>query len=708
MRALSPPNAYARRSSLSATLSCAILSTIWGLSACDDEPAPSPAGAEAGQSAGQSAGQGGDLGAGAEAGAGGSAGASPLAGAEPAQRCVVGEGYQSGRPAFREQTIEVGLEGVMGTLMSVGDLNGDGWPDLIVRRGGVKSDVLDLEPPKRHTWVLMNREGRFEDNTEASGFLATRGSYPRTVGRPNWVVVLGDVDNDGDLDAYSGIDMRNPPSVEVEGEPSFVVDQERSELLLNDGQGHFELTYLQDPLRRVGAEDVPSGAAFVDVDRDGWLDLWISQGGLGAPLQDRLFKNQGRGDFEDVTATLGLSSRPWEELSDLNEGLAHTTAWSAAACDLNGDGAPELLAASYGRAPNHLWLASGQGAALSYENHSVASGYAYDENQGWEDNQFARCYCQANPNAAGCSGVPAPLINCSSPNWRHSNDREPFRLGGNSGATLCEDFDGDGDLDLYTTEIKHWWAGEGSDGSELLINDGQARFTRPGRQALGLSIEHAGTSWDEGHITAAAFDFDNDGALDIYLGATDYAGNRGRLYHNLSGGELGPRFEELSLEDGIAHNRSHGVVSGDFDRDGDLDVIVGHSRMRCGDDEVTGCYQTMQIRYFENLLGSERAWVQLDLEGGAGSNRDAVGAWVELSVPATETRPARVITRYIKEGYGHFGQQSERVLHIGLDDACSAEVRVLWPNAERAEQRFSVSAGARYKVKQGEEPQRLD
>lgn len=630
------------------------------------------------------------------------------AGITPPMNCISGEAYSVGRAVFREQTIEMGLEGIEGTLMSVADLNQDGWPDLVVRRGGVRADVLDLDPPRRHTWVLLNREGRFEDFTEASGFLATRGSYPRRVGRPNWVVVFGDIDNDGDVDAYSGIDMRTPPSVEIEGEDPFVVDRERSELLMNDGTGHFELTYISDPLRRVGLEDVPSGAAFVDVDRDGWLDLWISQGGLGAPLQDRLFQNVGQGEFLDHTFALGLTTRPWEQISDLNEGRAHSTAWSATACDLNQDGAPELLAASYGRAPNHLWLASGQGEALTYQNESVASGYAYDENFSWDDNQFARCYCQSSPTATGCEGVPMPLIDCSSMNWRHDNDRERFRLGGNSGATVCEDFDGDGDLDLYTTEIKHWWAGEGSDGSELLLNDGQAHFSRPGRESLGLTLPHLTTSWDEGHITAAAFDFDNDGYLDLYLGGTDYPGNRGHLYHNLSAQNGRARFKELSDMDGFEHHRSHGVVSGDFDRDGDLDVIVGHSRMRCSDEGENPCYPTMQVRYFENIMGQDRSWIQLDLEGGEGSNRDAVGAWIEVSVPETETQPAHLVTRYVKEGYGHFGQQSERLIHVGLGDACVADVKIIWPNANRTEQNFMISAKARYKVKQGQEPQRVD
>src|SRR5690606_22057886 len=107
-------------------------------------------------------------------------------------------------------------------------------------------------------------------------------------------------------------------------------------------------------------------------------------------------------------------------------------------------------------------------------------------------------------------------------------------------------------------EIKHWWAGSSADGSEVLVNDGTATFTRPGDAALGLEIDHSSMpSWDEGHMTAAIFDFDNDGWADLYIGGSDYAGNRGLLYHHTDEA-LG--FEEVPPADGIDHHRSHGVV----------------------------------------------------------------------------------------------------------------------------------------------------
>ena len=624
----------------------------------------------------------------------GDAGTPDAASNLPDPVCTDGTRYTAGTSAFVERTLEVGLEGVEGTRLSVADVDGDGWADVMVRRGGRRSDLLQPDGP-RHHWLLRNNGGTFEDLTEASGFLAVRGNYPLPMGRPIEVVAFADFDNDGDLDAYSGLDTREAVLIETE-EASFQV-AETSEVLINDGSGTFTLAEPGHTLRRLPSlavnEDVPSGAAFVDFDRDGQIDLWMSQGGLGAPLQDRLYRNND-GTWTDATAPAQLRTEEWEVLADLNAGRAHTTAWGAAACDLNDDGHLELLAASYGRAPNHLWQANGDG---TFTNRSVDSGYAYDDDQDWTTDQFARCYCRSNPGATGCDGVPAPAVQCSD-RWRPDLDNQPFRLGGNSGATVCADFDNDGHIDLFTTEIKHWWAGSASDAGELLHNTGapDVTFIRPGRLPTGLDIPHqAGTSWDEGHITAGSFDFDNDGFEDIYVGATDYPGNRGRLYHNVSTpGE--PAFDELPTDDFFEHNRSHGMAVADFDHDGDLDLIVGHSRARGG--APNDRYPTMQVRYFENTLGQSGNWIQLRLEGEGGVNRAAIGARV------TVTTDDFTATQEVAGGYGHFGAQEDLVLHFGLGASCDAQVTVRWPDADLTTETFRVVSGHRYDVKPGAGP----
>ncbi len=597
----------------------------------------------------------------------------------PAAECTSGTRYTGGS-TFVEATSEWGLDGIQGVRLAVADTNGDGWADLTVRRGAQNVDDFGPEGVRR-TWLLQNNNGRFEDVTEASGILARRFPEGRT-GRPVEVLAFGDVDNDGDQDVYLGVNTTNR---DTSGE-------EASEILLNDGAGNFSLQ-AEGIIPRYN--DVPAGASFVDADRDGNLDLWETQHNYGQTfLGDRLFRGQGNGGFTNDTEAFGVTTQPWESLMTINAGQAHSRAWGALARDLDGDGITELLTPSYGRSPNHLW--QGHAAAdgtVTFTNESVASGYAFDEDQGWESNQFARCYCAANRDAEGCADVPAALIGCSTPNWRHETDRQPFRLGGNSGATSAGDLDNDGDLDLFTGEIRHWWAGDGSDGSEALINDGNLRFTRPGDEALGLGTPHEEVTWDEGHMTNALFDFDNDGRLDVYVGASDYPGNRGQLFHQ----ESALSFREVPTTDSFEHNRSHGVVAADFDRDGDIDIIVGHSRARCDADAPNNCYETSQVRAFRNESAPGN-WLQLHLVGGEGSNRGAIGAQVLV-------RYGDLVQRLeVDGGHGHYGSQSDAVLHIGLGAACEAEVEVRWPNAAGTTETFTLPAGHRIRIEQGERP----
>ncbi len=607
----------------------------------------------------------------------------------PEAVCGPGTRWTAGTTAFREATSEWNLTGVEGVRLSVTDIDGDGWADLEVRRGTVGIEDFS-SPDGRHTWLLRNDgEGHFEDVTESSGFLARRNGPG---GRPMTIAAWGDVDNDGDLDAYTGLDTQDWDAVGME----------LSEILLNDGTGHFTLGPADNPIRNADTVDVPAGASFVDIDHDGDLDLWVPQhNSTGASgnitlRQDRAWLGDGTGRFADATEALGMITADWIDQDLMDMGLAHTRAWSANACDLNGDGFAELLAGSYGRSPNHLWQARFADGGVTYQNRSVAAGYAYDDDLTWQDNQFARCFCQANPTAEDCAGVPPPVLVCSD-NWNHDTDRRPWRLGGNSGATICGDIDNDGDIDLFTTEIKHWWAGSGADGSEVLVNDGASDpvFARPGDDALGLAIDHSSElSWDEGHMTAAILDFDNDGWPDIYLGASDYAGNYGHLYHQ----ESALSFVEVPPAQGIEHNRSHGVIVADFDRDGDLDVIVGHSRARCDATLPNDCYPTSQVRFFENLAGDGGNFLQIELEGSGGTNRAAIGARVIVRAGGVTQ------TQEVGGGHGHFGSQNDRVLHFGLGAACEAEVEVRWPDAEHSVETFTLPAGHRFRWPQGRPP----
>lgn len=604
-------------------------------------------------------------------------------------RCVPGnDGWTEGVGAFSNATTTSGMEALaaIGTRISAGDLNGDGYADLIVRRASNQAAEHDFsEGGTGQVWVLMNKgDGTFTDTTAASGLLARRDGKTG-VGRPAEIMALGDVDNDGDLDVitlFSNSDAQN-------------VHPETAELMLNRGDGTFELGPKDGTDLRVGGTYSRGGVAFTDLNRDGFLDVWV---GTGGPGQDLLYLGNGQGALLDNTRALGLTTRPWQSLDELNAAQAHTNSWGVTACDLNNDGSPELLSASYGRAPNHLWQSAYASGGVSMTNRSVASGYAFDARQDWTDNESARCYCTLHPDAEGCAGVPAPTrIACQQESdvfrWNHANDREPFRLGGNSGTTVCADVNNDGWMDLLTTEIVHWDVGKNSDPSELLINQKRAEvtFARPGNEVTGLTRTQEVDAWNDGDITAAVFDFDNDGRPDLYIGTTDYPGTRGHLYHQRPDGT----FVEVPIAQGIDHKSSHGVAVADYDRDGDLDLVIGHSRGRCSSGDH--CYPSAHTRYFQNTLGNTNNWIQLQLEG-ASANRAAIGARVTVKTDAITQ------TQEVQGGHGHYGLQDDLVRHFGLGRACAAEVTVRWPDAELSTQTFTVQAGYRYTVRQGQAP----
>jgi len=611
-----------------------------------------------------------------------------------------GTQWSAGKQAFVDSTSKYGLDtsGALGVRLSAVDFDGDGWPDLVVRLGGNGADDFSAGGI-RQTWLLRNtHDHHFEDVTVKSGIRQTRTGTDPNVGRPGEVFAFGDVDNNGTLDVFTGLTM----------DPT-APGTETSELLLNNGDGTFSLGPATNPFRLQPPNyDAVAGAAFVDFDRDGLLDLWVVENTVnGYPQEDHLYKGDGKGNFTDVTVAQGLRTDSWTTASfaQLNTAVCNSNGWSAVACDLNNDGNPELLAGSYGRAPNLLWQSRGPAGKFVFDNESIASGYAFDGNQDWHDNESADCWCTLNPTDTGCAGVPPPMYSifpcvtdADAFRWDNATDQQTYRLGGNSAAAECVDIDNDGNLDLLTGEIAHWDVGGSSDKAELMLNTGSAdvKLTRPGNATTGLTRTYPSYDWNEGLMTASVFDFDNDRWPDVYYGNSDYPYNHGLLYHQDSPGH----FEAVPMSLGIAHNRSHGSAVADFDRDGDLDIVVGHSFARCGPyaGDDSPCYPTQQVRFFENVVGDHGNYVQLTLTGGPKTNRAAIGARVRVKAGSVTQ------TQEVGGGHGHYGAQDDLTLHFALGDACDAEVTIRWPDAALTMQTFKVVSGYRFTVTQGEDP----
>ncbi|HZM00652.1 MAG TPA: VCBS repeat-containing protein, partial [Planctomycetota bacterium] len=326
-----------------------------------------------------------------------------------------------------------------------------------------------------------------------------------------------DFDGDGDLDVYL---VQGGP-LPVPGAP-LPAERPTNRLFLNDGTAHFT-----DATAESGAGAQRSygmGAVAGDVDRDGDLDLYLSN--LGP---DVLLLNDGQARFTDGTAAAGLGDERW------------TTA--ATFFDADSDGDLDLFVTGYVQVDleHPLWCG--------------------ERRPGW------RSYC--HPDAYG--GLPSRF-------WRNRGDgsfeeataaaglaTEPDRPGKGLGA-IAFDADRDGDLDLYqandSVENRFW------------LNDGDGTFS-DWTLVSGTGVDGQGRT--EAGMGLATGDVDGD--LDLDLVKTNFDDESDTLYRNDGGG----LFTDVTIAAGLeAPTRlpvGFGTVLEDLDNDGDLDLVVANGHI---------------------------------------------------------------------------------------------------------------------------------
>ena len=599
-------------------------------------------------------------------------------------------------PYFSDDSEALGLGGAdldaQGNLLASADIDGDRWPDLFLSKG-LRGERDDPDNPAYNVRLLRNLHGQgFADITFASGLTQTRDGAQ---GRAMQFALFADFNDDGLVDVYSANFL---------GDDTFDTG-DRSEILINQGpglqgQGQFAFgpqNFYSDSFN----SDPVVSATNLDYDHDGLIDLFIghhygSYGILSSCQEDKLLHNIGFGALDDVTDAVGLATVPAILTADMMAGRNHRPTWGVSACDLDGDSWPELLVSSYGRQGNLLWRADGQGG---YSDQSVATGFAADDNLDYSDNEFYRCYCHSF--GGQCDPMPpAPSISCDADYWTAGVDDQPYRLGGNSSNTLCGDLDNDGDLYLLQVELAHWHIGQSSDKTELLYNEGldQGGLRRPGNAVTGLTRTHS-AGWNEGDLGGALFDFDNDGRLDVLIASSDYPDTHSILWHQQQDGS----FVDVTLASGLNHARAHGLSLIDFDRDGDLDVVMGTSMQRWHSTDVPPRPDRAAVHLYRNMVGQDGNRLIIDIQGaGKGAaNRLAIGARVVV------TAGSDTYVREQQGGHGLSGQQNDALMILGVGEHCSVDaVEVHWPDAAQSVTRFAdVRANYVLIVRQGQDLQ---
>jgi len=499
----------------------------------------------------------------------------------------------------------------MATGCAFFDYDNDGWMDIFIP-GGRR---LENTPPNASNRLYKNnRDGTFTDVTARS-----------SLGGADWAqgVCVGDYNNDGFEDL-------------------FLTYYGQNRLMRNNGDGTFS-----DVTAKAGllypTTRYSTGCTFVDYNRDGLLDLFVS-------------------NYLDID--LATAPKPSLAVPNCNyEGVATMCG-------------PEGLP----KARNYLYRNNGDGTFTDVSKESGVDGYrgsfglsvaSFDADEdGWPDIFVA---CDMSPSLM--------LMNNHDGTFREEALFRGVALSGDGRqmggmGVAVGDYNVDGHTDLVKTHFYNQPTG-------LYRNDGKGNFDDVTIQA-GLSKETRFVCFGAGIV-----DFDNDGFQDILLTSGTVYPEVARvsprfpakspciLFRNQGDGTFVQMGEEAGPGVSALHC-SRGAAFGDFDNDGDTDVLI------------------MNVNEPPSLLRNDappgNRWIKIRLEGTK-SNRSAIGA--------------RVLMRYggkvqVQEvlSQSSFLSSNDPRLHFGLGSSTTADVEVHWPSG-LVESLKSVAANQLLTLKEG-------
>ena len=534
------------------------------------------------------------------------------------------------------------------------------------------STVVALAAPQGERW--------FEDLTQKAGVAVPHTN--RTFDNPyahimSGYTALGAAVAVGDYNADGFEDL-------------FVTDSKE------DGKNHLyrnngDLTFT-DVAEKAGvangndSTNASADALWFDYNSDGRPDLLVVRFG-----HNQLFQNMGNGKFKDVTKTSGIDQ--------------YANAITAVAFDYDRDGDVDLFIGSYFQSvnvfnpetprffPESFEVANNGGGLVVFRNNGnstftdvskeagiVLSGWTLDlghadaDNDGDEDLYVACDF-----------GTDRFFINNGNGTFTDITETA-IGIDTKKGMNVdWGDYDNDGNLDIYVTNITDDYMREGN---FLWHNNGDLTFTDVSRET---GTYNTGWGW-----CSKFFDYDNDGWQDLYVVNGWVSGNeesyvpdifemvvrpnidfadarnwppmgkkslsgyqKKRLFHN-EGGQL---FKDEAARHGLdAVRDGRGVAVADFDNDGRLDLFVSNANS--------------EPYFYHNTAPATNHWVQLILEGKT-SNKFAVGAQLRI------TAGTNTYLSFVNGGNGFAAQSSFRV-HQGLGQQNAVDrLEVRWPSGAK-------------------------
>jgi hypothetical protein len=498
---------------------------------------------------------------------------------------------------------------------------------------------------------------RFEDVTAQSGIGFTHsfgaeklGSLLESTGAG---CVWFDYNNDGkpDLFVVSG----RPLGQEMHPYPLRHAPKEmpHNHLYRNDGNGKFTDVTEQ---AGVGGDGFGFAAIAADFDNDGLTDLLVTSYG-----HVTLYRNKGDGTFEDVTLKAGLDVKGW--------------AIGATWLDYDKDGCVDLFIGRYVKFdPTYrsYYAADNYPGPLDYEGdtnllfHNTCHGTFVDVSEKSGISKFKGRTMGVTAADFDGDGYPDIYVaNDKTENFLFHNLRNgtfeeialeagaAFGQNGESTSAMGPvffDIGNAGHADLWVSDSKY---------NRLLSNSGKLPFTDVTQQAGISQLAAQYTSWGTG-----AFDFDNDGWTDLMIfhgGLIHLIPQEHSIFRNLGGG----KFQDVSAEAGpyfATKSVARGACFADYDSNGK----VGAFLVNLGAPGVL----------LKNVSPSAGHWLDIKL-AGVKSNRDGIGAKVEVEAGALKQRAERVA------GSGYLSQNDGR-LHFGLGANAKVDrITVTWPSGTR-------------------------